>query len=514
MTDPTNDFPDSPRPKKHRQSLRLIVNLILLSVFVLAVNYISCSRYERKDLTQDMRYTLSSQTLKLLSSQKMSERETPVKIIFAFLRNTDNYTRMRSLLEDYTRYSDGKVELECVDPIRSPNRAREISNTYGIEFSQNMVIIDARPNTEKSLTQSDDDINVASHVRFCPGSTFVKYDTLGGKKQRAVALQMEDVITYSLEGAMDGIPRNMYLIVDKSKLGREDRNDPTSLFATIEKLARELNVQLIPTRISETQQIPENAAGVMLVGPQYDLLPRETAVLEEYWNRKASGVFVMLDPSAGPLPNVFRMLRENGIRPRTDRIMKKDSGRAIYEINAIFSPGPAFTSDFWNSSTMLEGQTSSMKVEEGDERLSAMRINPFPLLEAGSGYYGETKFDAPNPQFDPREDYAEELSIAAAVERGSIDLARSKDTSRMTVITNMDMLSPQKVRPDQRDFLKSCLFWITDREELAGIGTRNDDTIKIDWNEQTKSFIELFVTILLPLFALLIAFFLWRSRRA
>lgn len=56
---------------------------------------------------------------------------------------------MRSLLEEYERYSNGKVKVEYVDPLRQPNKAREIANIYGIEFKKNLVIIDAREDTEK-----------------------------------------------------------------------------------------------------------------------------------------------------------------------------------------------------------------------------------------------------------------------------------------------------------------------------------------------------------------------------
>lgn len=514
MNDSTS--PQTVKPKRHRQSLKLLLNLIFLAIIVLAVNYISCSRFERKDLTQDQRYTLSQQTIHLLSSGAMSERKTPIKMIFAFRRNTENYPRMRSLLEDYVRFSDNKIELECVDPLRSPNRAREIANTYGIEFSENMVIIDAREDQKRSLNQSGNKDNAEARFRFLPGSSFIVYGTApDGKTQKAVALQMEDVVTSGLIGAMEGKSRPLYLIVDKSRIGREDMTDPNSLFATVEKITRPLNLQLIPTRISEVREIPENASGVMLIGPQYDLEPAETEILRQYWAKPNAGLFIMLDPASGQLNNLYRFLRENGIRPRADRILKQNAGRTLFETNAIFTPGPLFTRDFWNSSTALEGQSSSLKVEEGNDRLNIQRINPFPLLQAGTGYYGETKFDGPNPKFDAKEDYADDLTIAAGVERGNgNDVNYSKNTSRMTVTTNMDMLNPRKVRPDQRDFLKSALFWITNREELAGIGSRNDLTVKLDWDENTKSWIELFATILLPGLALLIAFILWRVRRS
>lgn len=515
MTDSSLEQPVVTR-KKHRQPFLLLINLLFLAVIILAVNYIGCSRYERKDLTQDKRYTLSSQTLHLLASSKMAERKSPVKIIFAFRRNTLNYPRMRALLEDYVRYSDGKLELECVDPLRTPNRAREIANTYGIEFTQNMVIVDARNDVKIPLVTADNQVEDATHVRFLPGDSFIIYEkSEDGRINKAVALQMEDVVTSGLTGALEGIPKQLYIIVDKSRLGREQINDPTSLFATIEKITRQLNLQLVPMRISEVKAIPETAAGVVLIGPQYDLEANEIELLSNYWKLPNAGIFVMLDPVSGNLNNVFRFLRENGVRPRADRIMKKGTQRPVYEINAIFSAGPTFTKEFWNSSTLLEGQTTSLKVEEGNERLSLERINPFPLLETGTGYYGETKYTEPKPVFNAKEDYEGSLAIAAGVERGnSSDVNFSKATARMAVITNMDMLNPQKVRPDQRDFLKSTFFWITDREELAGIGTRNDLTVKIDWDEKAKAIIEIGATVLMPLLALFVGFVLWKMRRS
>lgn len=237
--------------------------------------------------------------------------------------------------------------------------------------------------------------------------------------------------------------------------------------------------------------------------------------LREYWSRPNAALFVMLDPAAGPLSKVNILLRENGIRPRVDKIMKKASKGAVFEINAVFTPGPIMTQDFWNASTLLEGQSTSLKVEEGDERLAIQRINPFPLLEAGHEYYGETKPQQAPAKYDVGEDYDSPLAVAAGVERGNAnDVTHAKQTSRLSVITNMEMINPQKVRPDQRDFIKAVLFWLTDREKLGGIGSRNDLTVKIPWDERTKSIVELLAVIALPLLALFMAFLLWRSRRS
>ena len=45
----------------------------------------------------------------------------------------------------------GKAQYGVVDVYKRQNKAREISNIYGIEFKKNLVIIDAREDTEKAL---------------------------------------------------------------------------------------------------------------------------------------------------------------------------------------------------------------------------------------------------------------------------------------------------------------------------------------------------------------------------
>lgn len=505
-----------PKPKKHRQSMVAVVNLALLILIVLGVNYLSCSRYTRKDLSQDHRYTLSPQTLHFLDSKLLQNYDHPVKVIFAFRRNTENYPRMRALLEDYARLSHGKIDLECLDPIRSPNRAREIANIYGIEFTQNLVLIDARKDTQRTVSLSEDNIEDAAHIRILPSSAFFTYTrSADGKREKTVALQMEDVVTSGLIGAIEGIPRPLYLVVDKSRIGKENKNDDSSLYSSLDKIARQLNLQLIPTRISELKSVPENAAGLLLIGPQYDLEEGEVKVLRDYWTRPNAGLFVVLDPMSGSLNRLNTFLRENGLRPRADRIMKKKAGQALYEVNALFSPGSPPTEEFWNGATLVEGQSSSLRVDENDERLTNQGVTAFPLLEAGPDYYGETKFDKPSPAFNQGEDYEAPLVIAAAAERGNAnDLDSAKKTSRLGVLTNMEMIMPKNTRPDQRDFIKSVLLWMTNREELAGIGPRNDLTVKIEWDEKAKSIIEILAVIILPLLSLLIGLIFWRSRRS
>ena len=73
-----------PDARKTKYNPLAWLNLVLLAIIVIACNYIGCSEYARRDLSQDLRYTISERTVNVLSSERIQKRDTPVRIIFAF----------------------------------------------------------------------------------------------------------------------------------------------------------------------------------------------------------------------------------------------------------------------------------------------------------------------------------------------------------------------------------------------------------------------------------------------
>lgn len=505
-----------PKPlKKHRGSILAWINVILIAIIVLTVNYMGCKEYARRDLTEDQRYDISSQSINVLRSPLIQERKAPAKIIFAFQRTTQNYTRMRSLLEEYERFANGKLDIEFIDPLRQPNRAREIAQIYGIEFDRNQVVIDAREDTSRALKSFEGKQVGASNVRFIPGDSFIVYESSpDGKTTKAVALQMEDIMTAGLIGAIEGVPRKMYIVSDKSNFSGDRTSDENSAYPSMERICRSLNLQLVPIRIAGLDAIPADATGVVLLGAQYDLTDKERQVLSDYWNKPNAGMLVILDPKADSPKNLYRFLREQGIRPQNDRALLKDRKRAYYQINALFTPGLNCTRDFWNSSTGLEGESISLQLDTDSELLTRRRIIPFPLMITTEEFYGETKYGNLNPRFDASEDNPGPLMLAIALMRGNAgDVNLAKQTARMAVFGNTDILKSKQIKPEQRDFIRTITSWITDREQLAGLGARHDLTIKLNLDRHALSALQMIVNIVLPALALIIALIIWNTRR-
>lgn len=247
-----------PDARKTKYNPLAWINLVLLAIVVLACNYIGCMEYARRDLSQDMRYTISDRTINVLSSERIQNRETPVRIIFAFKRSTPNFTRMYSLLEEYERYGKGKIEIERFDPMRQPNRAREISQIYGVEFKQDLCIIDARKDPNAPIKTFEERHSDRQHVRIRPGTSFIKYETLPDESRRAVALMMDEVVCSAVTEAVEGEMRHMYVVEGKGGVSRDDQ----SLLESIGNITNSLNIQLSWLDVANADKLPANAEGL------------------------------------------------------------------------------------------------------------------------------------------------------------------------------------------------------------------------------------------------------------
>jgi hypothetical protein len=307
----------------------------------------------------------------------------------------------------------------------------------------------------------------------------------------------------------------MYVAADKSNFNADQMDNEDSVFHSIDRICRSLNIQLVPIRISGLDRIPDDAVGLMLIAPQYDLTKAEAEMLTDYWNRPNSALFVALDPNADNPRYLYRFLREQGIRPQDDRVLLRNRKRAYYQINAIFAPGLDCTRDFWNSSTGFEGESISLQIQDDDAQMQNRSITPYPLVITTDEFYGETKYTRLNPQFDPQEDNPGPLMIGAALMRGNAgDVNLAKRTGRMAVFGNIDILRPKQIKPEQRDFIRSIVSWMTDREELSGVGSRHDLTIKMNLERHALSLLQLLTNLGLPVLALLIALMIWNTRRS
>lgn len=505
--------------KKQRRSLNrwsigttAAVQLILLLFVVLGANYLGALHFSRTDFSRDGAYSLSKSTRNYLAGSDVKSRAVPVKFLLVFRRTTAIYERVRALAEEYSRLSEGKVLLEVVDPLRSPDKAAQVSKAYGINLVRDIFIVDAR--TDGSATVLEDGTGLKTlnpHVKIATVEEMLDFTTDKERQRRVTGFKAEDVITARLVEAIEGQPRRMLLLADKSRIDADGDNSPwTSLEATL----RLQNIALEPVTFSTLSAVPEDVQGVVLFAPKYDFTEEEMKQLDSYWHKARSAILVILRPGDIP-PKLRAFLRANGVTPRRDRIVKADGKQTISTVNATFNVGIDFIKDLAGQTTIFEGATSSLEVREGNEDLLSKQITATGLIIAGPEFWGESKFGDGPSVFNEQEDNAPPLYIAASVVRGAAgDDRTAHQTSRMAVVANADFVSPENQRGENLDFLASSVNWLVNRESLAGIGSRSLGTYKLPILDAQVSFINRVNLMFLPGLLLIIGCFAWSSRRA
>lgn len=499
-----------------------LVQVICFTLLFLAVNYLGSQHYETKDLSAEAAYTLSPATRRYLESPAVQDRTDPIRLLVAFRRVNPMYEKVRVLAEEYMRLSKGKVRLELLDPVRSPDRTQQVADEYGkifrgafnkSMFTTDLAIIDARTRQEMGAEpKSGGDKSTSPHIRFVEAETMARFETDLKGQRKVSGFLGEDALTTGLVAAMEGRPRQVYFLADKSGFSGDGADSPLTNF---EGTLLTQNALTLRARISELDRIPDNAAAVAIVNPAYDFTPAELEVLTEYWNRPRSALLITLGASETP-PRLRAFLRNLGITPGKDRVITKKNGQVITNVRGKFEQGMDFTKDFWDKVATFEGATCSLEIRDKDnEDLIDRRVIPYTLLATGPEFWGETAFSTADPSFDLREDNPGPVRLAGAVIRG----AATRDDiggeiSRMVVIANSDFLAPKYFSDINKDFLASSLNWLIGREQLSGTGPRTLGTYKLPLLDSQLSFINRINLFFLPAFALAIGALVWSSRRS
>jgi len=489
-----------------------VIQIALLAALVLAANFVSLRHYNRVDVSREGAYTLSPATLRYLS-EGIGERTQPVRWTLAFRRSNPYYERVRALAEEYQRWSRGGIVLEMVDPLRAPERAEQVMANYGLTFARDIIIIDAREEDDSDVITTDAAgiRSLNPHVRLAIGDDMVVTRGDSHGTRRPVGFQGEDVMTAQLVAAIEGRPRQMLFLADKSRIDDEGEESP---WRTLEHTLRMQNIALTPARLSEMREIPKAVEGIVIVAPRFDFSEEEIAMLEQYWNRPRSAILALLDANETPR-RLRAFLRSNGVTPRRDRVITREDGRLTTSARGTFAYHINFLSDLAGQAVTFEGASSSLEVREGADDLVDRGITPMSLVDVAPGFWGETRFGEGDETFDSTEDHGGQLSIAAAVTRGvATDDRFAADVSRMVVTTNADFLDPERARAETLDFLAASVNWLVDRESLAGIGPRSLGTYKLPLLDAQVSFINRVNLIFLPAFLLLLGGLVWSSRRS
>lgn len=245
--------------------------LVVLGILV-AVNYLSARTNKRWDLTANRQFSLSEQTVKLLRGL-----DAPVKVlVFDQGTNLDAY---RARLTEYEYYST-KLKAEYIDVDKKPVQAKQ----YNVE-AYGTLVIEAKGRQERTTSASEQDVTNA----------LIK--VLSGEKQKVYFVDGHG------EKDLTGTGRDGYSTVTAA-LGRD-------------------NYEVGKLVLAQVEDVPADAAVLVLAGPKSDVLQPEADRLRRYLAR-GGHVLAMLDPAdnlGATMPNLETLAKEWNIALGTDVVV-------------------------------------------------------------------------------------------------------------------------------------------------------------------------------------------------
>jgi ABC-type uncharacterized transport system involved in gliding motility auxiliary subunit len=459
-------------------SLALASIAVVLGILI-AINYLGQRHNRRWDLTAASQWTLSDQTKKVLAGITKPVRVT----VFA---RTEDFDRFRQRLDEYT-YQSKQLQVEYIDPEKRPSMAERLKDN-------------------------------------ALGTVVLEYE---GRVQR-VTSEAEQDLTNGLIKVLQGSQPKIYFIQ-----GHGERDINGSDGGGYGGISGELKGDnfLTESFVLLQQDIPADAAVVVLAGPKSDLLEPEVAKLKAYL-AKGGKLLVLVDPpqkaDAPPFTNLLGLLREWSVDVGTNAVLDPMSQlrgtQADVPVAAQY-PYHQITNTF-RLLTAYPFSRSVKPVEGGAGGRSAVTI-----IQSGNNSWAEsdlqtltTKGEA-RPEFD-KGDVKGPISLAVAVSSpvggetppppapDGQDANPNKPETRLVVVGDSDFAANSVAgMGGNRDMFLNMVNWLAQQENLISVRPRNPADRRITLTGGQDRMIFWFAMVILPGLIFLAGVQAWWRRR-
>lgn len=491
-----------------RIGLNVVVQIAILLVIAIMVNYLGFEHYRRWDLSRDQKYALSDKTKRFLQS-------IPGKARITVFFGPDNpiAADVQGLLTEYQYAGKGKLDVENIDPVRNRSRAKAIFDKYKVVTGEDLLILDydGRNKTVKQSEMADID----------PGNPMF------GDPPKVTAFKGEQALTGALMELVEGKKNTIgYVLGHKEPPIAEP--PPTAMPAEttlspvriLKAFIEGENIKLQELNLFDVGAIPADLKALMIVGPQYDFSDREMKLLRDFWEKQGR-ILLLLDPGA-KTPKLNAFLNELGVKVNDDRLMAMvktgiQEVALLRDVQAQFLGDSPITKRLAEARGIFPGGASSLTLEA--ERVRGANIRPQPLVQAEKGYWAEADYNS-DDQAKFQEDMARNgdaiHTIAASIEKGgSADERVQTNSSRLVLVSNASFIQDSAIRQDQQalDFLSGAVNWLLSREQLIGIAPKVPQTLIFSLDEKALRNLRWLILLIMPLVPAVLGFAVWWQRR-
>ena len=347
----------SKRSTKHGANMAVMITIFVAIIGLIAVMSV---RYKmRVDLTETGRYSLSQQTVKILKSL-----ESDVEAVAFYRSDERSRQAMHDLLKEYS-YHTTRFKFWFVDPDKRPIETAK----YGVT-SYRTTLIRSRG------------------------------------KQEVVGYESEEKVTNALLKVVSDEAKTIYFLKGHGEKGLQD-DQKTGYKSAKEAIEKETH-KVRELLLLNEERVPEDAAILVVAGPQKDILPTELEKIRRYIDGGGSVLF-LLDPLLAP--EISKHLQGYGFKIGDDIIIDKQSKMlganyltpVVMEYNQKHMIGRDF------SFVTFFPVARSIEVEEDPAK------GKHNLAKTGSSSWAKSKgeLEEEEIEFNPAEDQRGPINLAA-----------------------------------------------------------------------------------------------------
>ncbi|MBM2826131.1 MAG: transp aux protein [Dehalococcoidia bacterium] len=454
--------------RQARYGTNVTVMVIAFVGIGVAVNFVAANNPKRFDVTASRQFTLARQTVNILKSL-----DKPIKVTGFFTPDPPGQASQQgaeNLLKEYAYYSGGKISYEFIDPEAKPAVAREYEiRDYGA------LVFDYDGRRRQVLGIGEQDFTGAIL-------------SITGKEQKKI---------YFLSGHGEHDPE-----------GSEGNG-----YSQADQGLRADNYNVGIVDISVASRIPDDAAVLIVAGPQKDLVEREMAPLENYILRGGRVLF-MVDPN--PPASWRNLLAKWGLKLEDGRIIDQRSfanpdvatpaaQRDQYYLTQI-------TKDL--ATTFFPGAAGlSLDIPEDDRE----NISIVPMIVTSFLSWLET--DSQQVAYNEGTDTRGPLPLAVTVEAkapigGRPQSASGAEVSRFVVFADSDFASNEFFYSlGNSDLFLNTVNWLAAQEELISIRPKPPEFRRIVVTQRAWNWILYSSILFLPGVVIMAGAVSWWRRR-
>ena len=441
------------------------LSIVAVAAILIFLQTLSYRHTTPIDLTSNQRFSLSSQTNKVLDAL-----ESPVHLTAFFKETSQDRVVLQDLLESYSSRNPA-VTFIFIDPDREPVIARN----YGITRS---------------------------------GVLFIE----SGQAREELEAPAEDRLTNAIVRVTSGRVKTVCFLTGHGEKSVYETG-PHGISALMEALRTE-NFEVRDLVALSAERIPEECDILIAAGPEKDIVKHEQNVILDYLISGGRALF-LVDPMT-EIANIEGILAAYGILLGNDVIVDRQgkllAGNFLTPVVNNYGDHP-ITEGFRHFSFFPQARS-----------VIALKDTP-PYLEVtvlgrtNEGAYSETDMATlleGQTQFEPSEDARGPIDIAVASTMGfSADSVSTVIESRVVVFGDSDFAGNSNLRlSGNRDLLLNAVNWLAEAEDMISIRPTDDLQQPVLLSATQGRFVFWIPVVALPTLVLLAGtlILMWRKR--